>query len=103
MDNYAIITQIAQTILNILVGGYATTYLTEFLKLPFVKVPAEKYPRTTATVLSFLTAAAAVLTQGLAFGNSPITIAGVGVGIFIIATSIYNQALKGAKDPNGQI
>jgi len=86
-----------QTVLTILTGGYATAYLTEFLKLSFIKVPARKYPRITATIISLLTAVVAVTAQGLTFGSNWLAMAGLGVGIFIISSAIYGSALKGLK------
>ena len=96
-DTVTSLQNVMQVILTILTGGYATSYLTEFLKLSFIKIPAERYPRITATVVSLITAVVAVLAQGLTFGNDLFAMAGVGVGIFIISSAIYNSALKGLK------
>lgn len=82
-------------IMTVLTSGAATTYLTEFLKLSFIKIPAEKYPRATAGVLSVLTSVVALLIQGVTFDASPITIIGIGAGTFLLSGTLYNVAVKG--------
>lgn len=80
---------------SVILGGTATTVLTELLKLPFVAVPAQKYPRTTAAILSALSAVVAFLIQGIAFTGNATQLAVTGVGAFLVSAFTYNQALRG--------
>lgn len=84
-------------IMTILVSGTATTYLTELLKFPAIKIPAERYPRITAAVLSVITSIIALLVSGIsiAHGQPVIYTAGIIVGAFYLASSLYRSAVKG--------
>lgn len=81
-----------QLITSIIVGGTATTYVTEFLKLSFVAIPAQKYPRSTAGVISLLSGVVSLIVSGASFDykNVPIFAATWG-GAFVIAAFTYNQ------------
>lgn len=56
--------EIGKQIVNIsglvLAGGLITSLFTELLKFDVIKVPAQKYPKTTAAVISLLLSAIAV-------------------------------------------
>jgi len=81
---------------TILIGGTATSALTELLKLPFIPVAAQKYPRTTAAILSIISAVVSMLLQGISFDASNLpTLAVNAGGAFLISALTYNQALRG--------
>jgi hypothetical protein len=83
---------------SIILGGTATSYVTEFLKLSFIKLPAEKYPRSTAAVFSVISAVIALLVNGVNFSwTSVAATLPIAVSTFVISTFVYNQALSGLK------
>lgn len=80
---------------SIVIGGTATSVLTELFKLPVVPVAAKKYPRATASVLSFLSAVVAVLIQGSISIEHWATLLATAAGTFLIAVLTFKSALKG--------
>ena len=77
-------------------SGFLTSGLTEALKLKQVFVPAEKYPRLTAGVISVLVTVVAMwLTPAdLAFHSAWAYIP-FAVGVFIVSAATYKRIFKG--------
>ena len=57
----SIISQVATISGVVLASGVLTSILTELMKLPFVLVPASKYPKTVAAVIAVLVSGGALL------------------------------------------
>lgn len=85
----------ANVIYSIIIGGGASSALTEFLKLPFIPIAAQKYPRITAGVLSVLSAVVALLVQGISITGNTTQLVSVAIGAFVVSAITYQQALKG--------
>lgn len=88
---------LASTIYSIIIGGTASSALTELLKLPIVPIAAERYPRVTASVLSFLSAVLAFLIQGTGIVHNFAQLIATASGAFLLSAVTYNQALRGLK------
>lgn len=90
-------TTLLAAIMTIITSGTATTYLTELLKLPQIKIPAEKYPRITAAVLSVITAVITMLIAGISIihGQPVVYTVGEIAGAFFLSSSLYRSAVKG--------
>lgn len=86
-----------QFIQSVLVSGLATTLATEALKSPLIPVPATKYPRITAAVVSLGASVVALLQSGFDF-NSMATdwpsLVALFTGVLLIASVTYNQVIK---------
>lgn len=89
------LTQLVNFFYSIVIGGTATGVLTELFKFPIVPIAAKKYPRTTATVLSFLSSVIAVLIQGSISIEHWATLLATAAGTFLIAVLTFKTALKG--------
>lgn len=87
--------QLVNFFYSIVVGGTTTSVLTELFKLPIVPIAAKKYPRLTASVLSFLSALIAVLLQGTLNIQHWVQVVGTAAGTFLIAVMTFKTALKG--------
>lgn len=91
-------TQIFEIFVSILAGGVATTLAVQLLKsklIPFV--PAEKYPRITAAVVSAVASVAALVQSGVSWAfvtSTPQVIVAVVGGTLLVAASVYNNVLK---------
>lgn len=90
-----------QLIISIIVGGGASTYITQLLKQPFIKIPAEKHPVPTAAVISLIGGVLVLLASGVSFDvkNLP-AFAASWLGALLIAVFTYNQTRKGL--PSGK-
>lgn len=88
-----------QTLINyiysVIIGGTASSLVTELAKLPVVPVAAKKFPRTTAAVLSFLSAVVALLVQGTLTIQHWSQLIATATGAFIISVMTFKSALKG--------
>lgn len=85
-------------IYTVLLGGTASSFLTELFKLPSIPIAAKKYPRATAGILSFLSALVSFLVQGATFTTSNLAeLAATAGGVFLVAVFTYTQALRGLK------
>lgn len=78
-------------------GGLATTLATEILKSQYIPVPATKYPRTVAAVVSLLAAGYVVYqynVHNIAGMTWPNWLALAGL-MFLVSVTTYNHVLKG--------
>ena len=77
---------------SILVGGGATLIATQVLKSKLIPVQFQKYPRSTAAVLSLVAAIVAEYQAGLTVNihDTP-TLVGLFVGTLWVAISVYNH------------
>jgi len=82
---------------SILAGGTVSGILTELFKLPYIPVAAKRFPRTTATVLSFLSSLVAVLLQGTLTIQHWAQLVATVAGTFLVAVLTFKTALKGLK------
>lgn len=94
-----IATGIAQEIFRlgsmVVANGLVVSMLTEILKIDVIKIPASKYPKTTAGVLSLVLSAIAVFSLNiLVFDNwiSWLIFAGA---TLLVALKSYDWVLKG--------
>ena len=85
----------ANIIYSIILGGTASSALTELLKLPFIPVAAQRFPRITALVLSIISAVVAFLVQNVPITGNIQQLTFTAVGAFLVSAITYNQALKG--------
>lgn len=96
-------TQIFEVFVSILAGGVATTLAVQLLKsklIPFV--PAEKYPRITAAVVSAVASVAALVQSGVSWAfvtSTPQVIVAVVGGTLLVAASVYNNVIKSSATP----
>lgn len=96
-------TQIFEVFVSILAGGVATTLAVQLLKsklIPFV--PAEKYPRITAAVVSVVASVAALVQSGVSWAfvtSTPQVIVAVVGGTLLVAASVYNNVIKSSATP----
>ena len=82
---------------SVILSGGATAYLTELLKSPLIKVPAERFPRTVSFVLSVVASGLAFAANGVNFmsiGSDWVAWATVSFATFLVATITYNQAIR---------
>ncbi len=86
---------IVNVVYSIIIGGTASSALTELLKLPFIPIAATKYPRITAAILSTLSAVVSFLLQGANFGTDLPQLLTTATGAFLVSAMTYNQALRG--------
>jgi hypothetical protein len=90
-------TNLIQIIGSVILSGGASAYSTEILKSPYIKMPAERYPRITAFVLSIVTSAMALAANGVDFAtvlDSPGLWASTAFATFLVAVLTYNQAIR---------
>jgi hypothetical protein len=60
MDIYAVMSEITKVVGALLASGALAATATQVLKLPYIKLPAERYPTATALLLSLIIGAVAV-------------------------------------------
>ena len=101
------LTNILQQILAIggaaLVGGVVTSALTEALKIDAIKVPASRFPKTTAAILSLLFSVAAVYSiQPVDFSNTIGVLVLTGATLFCAVKS-YDLVLKALYQKVGKL
>lgn len=87
--------QDANVIYSIILGGTASSALTEMLKLPFIPIAAQKYPRITAAILSVLSALVAFWVQHVPLTGNVGELAATAAGAFLVSAITYKQALQG--------
>jgi hypothetical protein len=76
----------------ILLGGGATLVGTQILKSKYIPIQFEKYPRTTAAVVSLIAAVVTIYQAHIAINlNSMANLAAAFVGILLVAISTYNH------------
>lgn len=78
-----------------LAGGVITSVFTELLKWEYIAVPATKYPKATAAVISFIVSAAAVLSLQQFVFDTWISWVIVGGATLFSAIKSYDWVLKG--------
>ncbi len=85
---------------SLIVGGTATALATELLKSPYIPVPAQKYPRVTALIVSIIASVVAVMQSGFNATTLHSWTDGLALvcGTLIVSSVTYNQLIKGA-DP----
>lgn len=93
--------QVVNFFYSILIGGTATSVLTELLKLPVVPIAAQKFPRATAAILSFLSSAVAVVIQGTMSIQHWAQLIATAAGTFLVAVLTFRAALKGLSSNTG--
>lgn len=90
--------QIFEIFVSILAGGVATTLAVQLLKSKFIPfIPAEKYPRITAAVVSAVASVAALVQSGVTWAfvtSTPEVIVAVVGGTLLVAASVYNNVVK---------
>lgn len=87
---------------SILVGGTATALATQFLKSNLVPVvPAQKYPRVTAFIVSLIASGVVVMQSGFSVSAVHDWTDWLAVisGTVLISSVTYNHILKGATAP----
>lgn len=83
---------------SILLGGGATLVATQILKSKYIPIGFEKYPRTTAAVISLIASVVIEYQAGviLDFHNLP-NLAAIFVGTLLVAISTYNHLQLNSK------
>jgi hypothetical protein len=83
---------------SILVGGTATALGTQLLKNNLIPVPAQKYPRITAFIVSLIASVVAVMQSGFSASTVHDWTDWLAVvsGTLLISSVTYNHLLKGA-------
>lgn len=80
---------------TVLLSGAAVSAATEILKFPQVKVPAERYPRTTSAIGSLVATLFAVLISPFHLAiTSPVQVPAFAIGVWITASVLYNQIIN---------
>ena len=78
-----------------MLSGAATTIATQILKLKVIPVPAEKYPRTSAAIVSSLASLVAVFTTNVDLViNSFIGWVAFALGAYLLSAMTYNNILR---------
>ena len=79
----------------VLASGVLTSVLTEVLKLPFIIIPASKYPKTTAGVLAVIISGGAILALDALTFSTWVDWAVLAVASLLVAVKSYDWILKG--------
>ena len=78
-----------------MLSGAATTIATQILKLKVIPVPAEKYPRMSAAIVSALASLVAVFSTNVDLViNSFIGWLAFAAGAYLLSAITYNQIVK---------
>lgn len=81
----------------ILLSGSAVVAATEIMKLKIIPIPAQKYPRLTAAVASFIAAGIALYNSSVNFVvDSPAGYLALAIGTYIVAAVAYNNIVAGS-------
>lgn len=81
----------------LLLSGVATTVATEIMKLNFIPIPAQRYPRAVAAIVAVIATLIAVITTNADLVlEGPLGWLAMAVGTLLLSSVTYNNLVKGA-------
>lgn len=83
---------------TVILSGVGVSVVTELLKLEAIPVPAQKYPRMTAFILSIVSAIISLISAGLTIAHDIFGLIVQVVFTLLISMVFYNTILKKIKD-----
>lgn len=83
---------------TVILSGVGVSVVTELLKLEAIPVPAQKFPRTTAFILSIVSAIISLISAGLTIAHDIFGLIAQVVFTLLISMVFYNTILKKIKD-----
>lgn len=85
---------------TVVLGGVGVSVITELLKNEAIPIPAQKYPRMTAFILSVISSVISLISAGLTIANDLFGLIVQIIFTLLISMAFYNTILKKIKDKN---